>query len=340
MYSSVIFVAACAGSAAAVDSSTESAFEAFVAKYGKVYASLEERAARFEVFAANFALVEAENAKGKSYKLAINEFADVPIEEFRGQRLGYSPAEHQKTLRLGSPFLGTDLYSGEELPESVDWVQDGAVTPVKDQGSCGSCWTFSTSGSLEGAWKIATGNLVSVSEQQLIDCAKAGGLDGCNGGEMDPAFTYLENRDVCAEDGYPYLKKAGNTCSEESCTVAIPRGSVVGFKDVPAGDTKALMEAVAQQPVSTAVQAGQSAFQMYKEGVLTSDCTANVDHAVLIVGYGTDNGVDYWKIKNSWGANWGEEGFIRLARGVAGDGECGVKVMPSYPVMRAPETIV
>eukprot|EP00913_Durusdinium_trenchii_P033241 g31118.t1 len=183
-----------------------------------------------------------------------------------------------------------------------------AVTDPKNQGKCGSCWSFSTSGALEGAWKIATGKLISLSEQQLVDCAKNG----------PPAER--------SGDSYPYLAKQG-TCHQTKCTVGVPKGSIVGFKDVSSKDMNALMQAVSKQPVSVAIEADQMAFQLYKGNKL--------DHGVLLVGYGTENGVDYWKVKNSWGASWGENGYIRLERGVPGDGECGIKDQPSYPLVKA-----
>ena len=196
-------------------------------------------------------------------------------------------------------------YSGSALPTSVDWVGKGAVTDPKNQGKCGSCWSFSTTGALEGAWQIATGKLVSLSEQQLVDCAKNGNM-GCNGGSMDLAFEYLEKFDVCTEDSYPYKAKQG-TCLEKNCTVAVPKGSIVGFKDVTPQDTNALMEAVSQQPVSVAIEADQMAFQLYTGGILTKKCGKKLDHGVLAVGYGTENGVDYWKARAGCGHATGQQ---------------------------------
>lgn len=310
----------------------EEAFKQFVAKYEKVYDSVEQRLAAFDAFKRNYAYVEAENGKKNSYQLELNMFADQTPENFGSTRLGLSVPSHGK-LWAGMPHLGTDAYSGAALPSSVDWVKDGAVTPVKNQGSCGSCWTFSTSGALEGAWKVATGNLVSLSEQQLVDCSTNDGNSGCNGGSMDAAFTYLESHNFCTESSYPYEQKQGKVCKESNCTAGIPSKRVTGFKDVPARDMEALMEAVSKQPVSIGIEADQVAFQLYSGGVLTKKCGSKLDHGVLLVGYGTDHGVDYWKVKNSWGPSWGEEGYIRMQRGNSTDGECGVKLMASYPVI-------
>jgi len=310
-------------------------FEEFVTKFEKTYSTAAEKAARFATFAKNFARIEAHNAEDKSFKLGINEFADMEPEEFAASHFGLKEASRPWS---GLPYLGRDPYSGSALPSAVDWVSKGAVTDPKNQGKCGSCWSFSTTGALEGAWQIATGKLVSLSEQQLVDCAKNGNM-GCKGGSMDLAFEYLEKYDVCTEDSYPYKAKQG-TCKETNCTVAVPKGSIVGFKDVNSQDTNALMEAVSEQPVSVAIEADQMAFQLYTGGILTKKCGKKLDHGVLVVGYGTENGVDYWKVKNSWGANWGESGFIRMERGVPKDGECGIKDQPSYPIVKAKETTV
>merc|ERR1719169_386920 len=215
----------------------------------------------------------------------------------------------------GLAYLGRHEYSGAELPSSVDWSTKGAVTPIKNQGQCGSCWSFSATGSLEGAWEIATGKLVSISEQQLVDCSKAEGNQGCQGGLMDDAFKYMEQNGMCTEGSYPYTAKNGQ-CHASGCTIGVPKGSVTGYKDVSHDDENALMEAVSKGPVSIAIEADKSVFQLYKTGVLSSaQCGDQLDHGVLAVGYGELNGQKYWKVKNSWGASWGMEGYVLLARG-------------------------
>merc|ERR1711977_487858 len=258
-----------------------------------------------------------ENAKGHKYTLAMNEFADLTADEFGAMYMGLAkPKKLWGSLESG----GTHVYDGSPLADSIDWVSKGAVTPVKNQGQCGSCWSFSTTGSLEGAWEIATGKLVSLSEQQFVDCSKSFGNMGCNGGLMDNAFKYAEQNAICTEESYPYKAKAG-TCEASSCTVGVPKGGVTGFKDVKKEDLQAMEEAVAQQPVSIAIEADQRVFQLYHSGVLTGTCGTKLDHGVLAVGYGTLSGTDYWKVKNSWGATWGDQGYIMLEKGKDSAGE-------------------
>jgi len=150
---------------------------------------------------------------------------------------------------------------------------------------------------------------------------------------MDLAFDYLKDEAVCSEESYPYKAHAG-TCEASSCTVAIPKHAISGYYDVPEDDEKALMEAVSHRPLSVAIEADQAAFQLYSKGILSGTRGDKLDHGVLLVGYGSENGVDYWKIKNSWGSSWGDSGYIRLKRGLPKTGECGVKSMASYPVVQ------
>jgi len=290
---------------------------------------------RYAIFKENRIYIHRLNQEQSSTTFALNDFADMSPAEFNARYLtGFRPSLNK--LWGGVPHLGTQQYSGAALPASVDWTTKGAVTGMKNQGQCGSCWAFSSTGSLEGAWQIATGKLVSLSEQQLVDCSKAEGNQGCSGGLMDNAFTYYQQSAVCTEDSYPYTGATGTTCKASSCTDAIPEGGVTGFKDVAHDDENALMEALTLGPVSIAIEADKSAFQFYKSGVLSSTCGTQLDHGVLAVGYGTQDGKDYWKVKNSWGTVWGEQGYVLLARRSSPDGaagECGLLSQPSYPIV-------
>jgi len=239
--------------------------------------------------------------------------------------------------------LKSENDDNDTLPQSVDWVKDGAVTPVKNQGQCGSCWAFSAVGSIEGALFQKNGELVSLSEQHLVDCDKQD--MGCNGGIMDNAFAFEEYEGgLCSEEDYPYAGRQ-TECQDQSCE-DVPGSRIASFVDVEQKSTAALMEALSQQPVSVAIDAGGLAFQFYKSGVFDFRCGSNLDHGVLAVGYGTeidedvpdDDGKDYWLVKNSWGPDWGDAGYIKLARS-EGDsmemkgGKCGVLLMPSRPIL-------
>mmetsp|Transcript_44931 Transcript_44931/g.102502 ORF Transcript_44931/g.102502 Transcript_44931/m.102502 type:complete len:334 (-) Transcript_44931:98-1099(-) len=315
----------------------ETMWSEFKETYNKIYNGDEEEK-RFGVFKQNVDLVEAENAKQLTYKLGVNEFADLTADEFASMYLGGVPPAEER--HDGAAYLGEHEVTGEELPTSVDWSTKGAVTPIKNQGQCGSCWSFSTTGALEGAQAISTGKLSSISEQQLVDCSGSYGNQGCNGGWPYDAFKYAEANAMCAESSYAYTGQDGS-CHASGCAVALARGTVTGYKSVSGGEN-GMMSAVAQNPVSITVEADKSVFQLYSSGVLTSSaCGTNIDHAVLAVGYGELNGTPYWKVKNSWGATWGQSGYILLGRGIGGAGECGIySYSPTYPVVSGSTSIV
>jgi C1A family cysteine protease len=294
--------------------------------YGVHFETLEEQVHRFEIFMGNHLKIWAHNLKGdETVVLAHNQFSHLTLDEFATQHLG---VEVPPTWYHGWPADVQLSLNVSVLPAAVDWVAAGAVTPVKDQGQCGSCWSFSTTGALEGANYIKTGKLVSLSEQQLVDCDTVSD-QGCNGGFMDDAFAYVQKNGITTEAAYPY-KAVQGTCAIAGKTLAIAAGAVKGFVDVPSGDENALQAAVAQQPVSVAIQANQLAFQFYSSGVLTGTCGKRLDHGVLAVGYGVDGSTPYWKVKNSWGTGWGEGGYVRIQRGAD---KCGIADAASYPVM-------
>ena len=307
-------------------------FESFLQEYGKSYLTPEEYAYRKKVFESNLAGITAINAKQNKYKLSVNRFADMPQHEFSAKFLGLTPRE---TL-LGAPpkknYLGRKLASGDPVPESVDWTSLGAVTAVKNQGHCGSCYAFATTGALEGRYEIATGKLVSLSEQQIVDCSVKDGNQGCNGGLMDFGFEYVLEEGLCSEEDYQYEAKE-DECHISTCTPTIPAHILSGYQDIQEQDPAALMEALAEGPVAVAIEADEMSFQFYHSGVLSAACGSKLNHGVLAVGYGSaDDGTKFWKVKNSWGPEWGDRGFILLDRSMDGPGECGILLSASYPV--------
>ncbi|XP_039169657.1 zingipain-2-like [Eucalyptus grandis] len=215
-------------------------------------------------------------------------------------------------------------------PESVDWVKQGAVNPIKNQGQCGSCWSFSVVAAVEAITQITTGVLPNLSEQQLIDCATDGN-QGCQGGWMDNGFEYIiNNNGISSETNYPYVG-VDSTCDVQASSVA--EAKISEYRDVPPNEDD-MLKAVAMQPVSVALDSSGAAFQNYAGGVFTGPCGTDLDHAVTVVGYGTDtDGMKYWLIRNSWDVSWGESGYMRIQRdsGVEG-GLCGIASKVSYPV--------
>ncbi|XP_023756136.1 vignain [Lactuca sativa] len=300
----------------------------------KVAASHQEKQRRFNVFKANAFHVHETNKMDKPYKLKLNKFADMTNHEFKSKFAG-SKIKHHRMLQGDRIGNKTFMYANvDSVPTSVDWRKKGAVTPVKDQGQCGSCWAFSTVVAVEGINYIKTKELVSLSEQELIDCDTKEN-QGCNGGLMDLAFDYIKKiGGLTKEDNYPYMALDGRCNSKKENTPVV---SIDGHEDVPKNNEKALMKAVANQPVSVAIDAGEQDFQFYSEGVFTGKCGTELDHGVAAVGYGTTlDGTKYWIVKNSWGAEWGEKGYIRMQRGISDKrGLCGIAMEASYPIKKS-----
>ncbi|CAB1119136.1 unnamed protein product [Ectocarpus sp. CCAP 1310/34] len=308
-------------------------------KYGRSWGSVHEAFHALQNYARADDKIALHNHKDAGYTIAHNAYSHMSWQEFRehfsiGKDMVVPPDQlpAEFALRPRGEKAPKDLLRGAPIPDEVDWVAKGAVTPVKNQGSCGSCWSFSTTGSMEGAHFIKYGNLAVLSEQELVDCDT---YDmGCNGGLMDYSFHWIQqNGGICSEEDYPYTAE-GDLCKKSTCDVV--EGTMVDrWIDVETDDEQALMEAVAQQPVSIAIEADQMSFQLYSGGVLTAACGTNLDHGVLLVGYGvSEDGVKYWKVKNSWGPEWGAEGYILLKREADQEGgECGILEQASYPVL-------
>eukprot|EP00475_Leptophrys_vorax_P007344 TRINITY_DN14650_c0_g2_i1.p1 TRINITY_DN14650_c0_g2~~TRINITY_DN14650_c0_g2_i1.p1 ORF type:complete len:467 (-),score=42.98 TRINITY_DN14650_c0_g2_i1:286-1686(-) len=312
------------------DASLEGLFERWSQKHGKTFSGIEKES-RFRLFVDNLRFIHERNSQGKSYTLGLNEFAHLSHAEFKASYLGF-----RKDLgsRGKGQLRGSFMHADVNAPDEVDWRKQGAVSPVKNQGQCGSCWAFSTTGAIEGINKVVTGELVSLSEQELVDCDRKKD-QGCNGGLMDFAFQFvIENGGIDTEEDYPYEAEVHQCDAEKVNTHVV---TIDDYEDVPENNEEALKKAVAAQPVAVAIEADQRDFQFYQGGILEADCGTDLDHGVLAVGYGTENGTDFWVVKNSWGPRWGEGGFIRLKRNVkAEEGQCGIAMQASYPIKKGP----
>jgi len=306
-------------------------FEAFTADFAKSYESDAVRAKAAEAFAANLKKIELHNGAvpAPSWVMGVNDYTDMTAEEFKAVKMGRSkPTAFEHNKLTAEEQANFELHHANDvaisqLPNSVDWRTKGVVTPVKNQGGCGSCWAFSTAETIESHLAIKYGKLLELSEQEFVDCVpnpnKCGGTGGCDGATQWLGFKYAAANGVTTETSYPY------TAQTQKCKLADKKtvGNVSDYVRLPANNYSALMNAVVNVgPI--AISAAAEPWQMYERGVFKSKCNADVDHAIQLVGYGTDEGAfghsqDYWLVRNSWGASWGEKGYIRIER--FGDGK-------------------
>ena len=301
----------------------ENEFKNYIATHSKSYTSQSEFETRFRVFRDNMAFIRKQNSKKSTITLGPNKFTDLTPAEFKSMYL--SP----KTTFDSEP-ASDEFELNLELPAQVDWRTKGAVTPIKDQGQCGSCWAFSATGAIESAWILAGHSMVTLSEQQLVDCSHLNGNLGCSGGNYRWAYNYvIGNKGITTESNYPYLAKNEFCNKAKTSQVA---ATISSKFNVPVNNPTALQTAVAQQPTSVSVEADQAIWQSYQSGVVTSDCGTSLDHDILAVGYDTTGSTPFWIVKNSWGTDWGLSGYIQIEI-TTGDGVCGINMNPGYPVV-------
>jgi hypothetical protein len=298
-------------------------FIPFNSKHGRIYERFEDFEERFSVFRDNLVYIDDMNARGLNYSLGITKFADYTHNEY---------LDGLYTVDFPRNYCKDTTLSADGICSSMDWREHDAVSTVKDQGQCGSCWSFSAAGAMEGAYALSSGNLVSLSEQQLVDCSSSYGNHGCNGGLMQHAFSYIMDNGLTTEDVYPYTSGSGK---EGTCESFTPVATASKCFNVGPNEEQ-LTYSLSQQPVSVSIEADSRSFQHYTSGVYDdSSCGTNLDHGVLAVGYGTSGSNDYYIVKNSWGTSWGDEGYILIARDTENgvDGLCGIAMDASYPVV-------
>ncbi|KAI7754696.1 hypothetical protein M8C21_005315, partial [Ambrosia artemisiifolia] len=266
------------------DDEVNALYESWLVKHGKTYNAIGEKDKRFQIFKDNLKFIDEHNLGDHSYKLGLNKFADLTNEEYRATYTGVKMIEGKKKLSVKSDRYAFKL--GDSLPDSVDWRESGAVTEVKDQGSCGL---------------------------------------------MDYAFEFIiKNGGIDTEEDYPYTGRDGRCDANKKNAKVV---TIDGYEDVPVNDEASLKKAVVNQPIAVAIEAGGRDFQFYTSGIFTGSCGTALDHGVLAVGYGTENGKDYWIVKNSWGAEWGESGYLKMERNIKQKtGICGIAMEASYPI--------
>jgi len=302
----------------------QDAFTQWMTDFGRVYAS-HEFFHRYNAFKTNMDYVEKWNNQNTGTTLGLNNLADITNEEYRKIYLG-------TFTDTSGQYNHADIEVTGPLADTVDWRTKGAVTGVKDQGQCGSCWSFSSTGAIEGIYFLKKGKLTSDSEQNLMDCSTSYGNQGCNGGLMTSAFKYVAaNGGVDTEASYPYTAKQG-TCHYSSANIG---GSISNYKTVASGSETALVTAINSQPVSVAIDASHNSFQLYKSGIYYEPAcsSSRLDHGVLAVGYGSTGATngDYYIVKNSWGVSWGTAGYIQMARNRQNN--CGIATQAAYPTI-------
>lgn len=356
----VAALVAAASAASIVDPTMDLYWQAFKDQHNKQYATEDEETQRRLIWEDNVKFINRHNLEaslGKhTYTVKMNKFGDLTNKEFVAMMNGFNKTQGMQR-KPGSLFLAP---SNVQIPDSVDWRTQGYVTPIKDQGQCGSCWAFSAVASLEGQHFKQSGSLVSLSEQNLVDCSRKFGNMGCDGGLMDQAFEYIKsNKGIDTESTYPYKAVVIITFfiniffifilfwslifdisilwKDQKCKFnpANVGATDTGYTDITSGDENALATAIATVgPISVAIDASQDSFQFYSSGIYSDpDCSSTqLDHGVTAVGYGSQGkGQDFYIVKNSWGTSWGDSGYIMMARNT--NNMCGIATMASYPLV-------
>ncbi|CAL1299002.1 unnamed protein product [Larinioides sclopetarius] len=305
------------------DDISNSIWDIFKDVFDKTYDEQEEILRRSILLQRIISIVRF-NLRNLTYTLGLNKYSDLTHEEYMKNLNGFKIGN--KSRMNPEPFIPPNI---TKLPDEVDWRDEGLVTEVKDQGLCGSCWAFASTGSLEGQTKKKTGNLISLSEQNLVDCVSEN--SGCDGGWMDPAFDQVKKeKGIDTEKSYPYVG-INSTCRYNKKNIG---ATCSGFKNVPDGDEDALKKAVATiGPISVIIDACHNTFINYRSGIFDEPkCRTDIpSHAVLVIGYGTEDGKDYWLVKNSWGESWGLSGYIKMARNK--NNQCGIASRASFPLV-------
>lgn len=300
----------------------EYAFETYRRQFHKEYSSVEEHMYRMQIFADNLDVIDSHNAKKRSYTLGINKFADLTSEEFKNIYLHtviHSNSNIEKGVDRNESF-------NKSVPNDVDWSTSGAVTRIKDQGYCGACWAFSAIGAIESANIIKHNRNITFSEQELIDCSRSYGNNGCGGGGVTSSFLYIKDKGICNDTNYPY------SGMESICSNF--RSPVLNLDTFKVCDRNEASLAMFVSTMPTAVSLDGAPFQLYSGGIFDGDCSLKLSHSVLVVGYGEENGVKYWKAKNSWGEYWGEQGYFRIIKDDGSQyGRCGITLDATYPII-------